>query len=200
MQSIRILAGLHKNRRLDYAPRQGLRPTCHRLKGSVFNILTHRFYPDRMALPTDQHFSSLTVMDLFAGVGSYGLEALSRGAQQAVFVEGSPLIVQDLKVFIQKLGYQAQASVWCKTLPNKLSLDIKADIIFLDPPYEFSALKVQEVLTWAHTLLSPSGVVVLEFPQSVTCDTLDIVFQRKTSRTTLSFLQHPQQEESIEEN
>lgn len=192
MQSIRILAGHHKNRRLDFTPRQGLRPTCHRLKGSVFNILVHRFYPERMAFSMDQQLESLTVIDLFAGLGSYGLEALSRGAREAVFIEGSPLVAQDLKGFIQKLNYLDRASVWCKPLPNKLTLQTKADIIFIDPPYEFPIPRLQEILAWAASMLTESGVIVLEFPHMVVCEGLESVFQRKASRTNLFFFQSVQ--------
>jgi 16S rRNA (guanine966-N2)-methyltransferase len=191
MQSIRILAGRHKNRRLDFTPRQGVRPTCHRLKGTVFNILAHRFYPQRMGAFMDQQLESLVVIDAFSGVGSYGFEALSRGAEQAVFIEGSPLVAQDLKGTIQKLCYTDRAFVWCKNLPNKIPVETKEDIIFMDPPYDFPVSKVQDVLCWAATVLAPEGVVVLEFSQPVTCEVLECVFQRKTSRSYLSFFQHP---------
>ena len=125
---VRIIAGEFKSRRLKTLDGQATRPTSDRLKETLFNLVQNRI-------------AGSTFLDCFAGSGSIGIEALSRGAGFVVFVEESPhavkiirqnlaLLGKDGTLRCQILGQQAQAAL--KSLERTRR---KFDIVFLDPPY-----------------------------------------------------------------
>jgi 16S rRNA (guanine966-N2)-methyltransferase len=122
---MRIIAGALKGRRL--APVHGrIRPTAAKVRESVFNILGDAVLGVR-------------VLDLFAGTGALGIEALSRGAAATVFVEDHPGALKVLRRNLEDLGLGGQATVW--PLPVMAALKKLAgrgegfDLAFLDPPY-----------------------------------------------------------------
>jgi 16S rRNA (guanine966-N2)-methyltransferase len=147
---MRIIAGEFKGRRLKAPKWAGLRPTSDKLRETLFNILAPRVAGAR-------------VLDVFAGTGAVGLESLSRGAAQAVFVEadrrGAALIeenaalcgVADRCVIIRDTAERALA----RRMPGD-----RFDIVVLDPPYDFEPLA--EVIDGAARLLAPGGVLILE--------------------------------------
>ncbi len=122
---MRIIAGAFKGRRL--APVKGrTRPTAAKVREAVFDILGPAVVGVR-------------VLDLFAGTGALGIEAMSRGAVAAVFVEDHPEAVKALRRNLEDLGLQGQTRVW--PLPVTAALKKLAgqgerfDLAFLDPPY-----------------------------------------------------------------
>jgi len=149
---MRIIAGAFKGRRL--APVKGLiRPTGAKVREAVFNILGAAVLNAR-------------VLDLCAGTGALGIEALSRGAQDAVFVEDHPESLKVLRRNLESLGLQERTRV----LPvavlaalKKLKVrDEKFDLAFLDPPYggELAAAAIRALGT--ANIMAPSGWVVAE--------------------------------------
>jgi 16S rRNA (guanine966-N2)-methyltransferase len=145
--SVRIIGGRWRGRRLAFPDGEGLRPTHDRIRETVFNWLMHTVI--------DSH-----CLDLFAGSGALGFEALSRGAKSVTFIDSNPAVVQQIQSHIGQLS--ANATVLAGSY-NRVSIaDQVIDIVFLDPPFSFS--DYQGLLVWLHeqTWLSPDAVVYLE--------------------------------------
>ncbi len=143
---MRIIAGAAKGRRLA-APGQGTRPMTGRARESIFSILADR-------LP------GAFVLDLFAGSGSLGLESLSRGASDVVFVEAGRRAAKVLRENIERVGLGG--SVLERDVSRFLRSHVgRYDVIFADPPYGDDDAKVQSVLELLDTVLCTGGLVVL---------------------------------------
>lgn len=148
---MRIVAGSFGGRRLE-APRGGsIRPTADRVREALFSIIADRL---RHAF----------VLDLFAGTGALGLEALSRGASQAIFVDQSRDAIRLVRSNIARCGagdrsvvLQASAEAAIRML---LAQSIRFHIIFLDPPYAGGDL--QRILPLLEPLAAPGALVLAE--------------------------------------
>jgi 16S rRNA (guanine(966)-N(2))-methyltransferase RsmD len=145
-----IGGGAAPRRQLRAVPGQGVRPTSSRVRQALFNVLR--------GVIADAMF-----VDLFAGTGSVGLEALSHGARQAVFVECAAPALQVLRTNLRCCAMTARATVLAGTLPQalgKLSAYGPVEFIFLDPPYA-SDLGEQTLMAISEArLLAPHGMVV----------------------------------------
>jgi 16S rRNA (guanine966-N2)-methyltransferase len=125
---VRIIAGKWRGRRLKVPDIEGLRPTPDRVKETVFNWLT-----------TTTNIEGARCLDLFAGSGALGFEALSRGAAFVEMVDESSQVVSLLKSALQT--FQADnANVYQGKLPHALQLSRPFDIVFIDPPYQANLL------------------------------------------------------------
>lgn len=150
---MRIISGRAKGRKLHLPKGKAIRPTADRVKESVFDIL-------------GDQWGGIRVLDLFSGTGSLGLEAMSRGAQEVVFVEKSRPALNALKRNISLCGFDAQAVVLAMSVPHGLTLmgqrGKSFQIIFADPPYGRGWVEktIREIL--AHRVLSEDGMVVME--------------------------------------
>lgn len=125
---MRIVAGAWRGRTLIAPPGLDTRPTADRVRQALFDILMHASWAGRALI------EDAVVMDVFAGTGALGLEALSRGAARAVFVEKARPALAALRANIQA----CKAAGQCEVLPlDALSVPPgdPADIVFLDPPY-----------------------------------------------------------------
>ena len=120
---LRIVAGNWRSRLLEIADVPGLRPTAERIRETVFNWLT-------------PHLAGARCLDLFAGTGALGLEALSRGAADVLFVETSPVAVRTLQKNIASLQ-ATNATVRCEDAADYLQHPgaDQFEIVFLDPPF-----------------------------------------------------------------
>lgn len=127
---VRIIAGKWRGRKLKFPAVAGLRPTTDRIRETLFNWLT-------------PYLPGSHCLDLFAGSGALGLEALSRGAASAILVDQNPQIVTYLKKQLDVLQTDA-AKVYCAEIPSAASFtkSLKTDfnIIFLDPPFHHNLL------------------------------------------------------------
>ncbi len=143
---MRIIAGLAKGRRLA-RPVEGTRPFMDRNREALFSSL-------------GDVVVGAAVLDLFAGTGSLGLEALSRGASSAVFVEWNPPAVAVLRENVGKVGLGG--SVAATDVVDFVNGSRETfDLVFVDPPYELPLASVQEVLELLVDLLNPSAIVML---------------------------------------
>ncbi|MCI4444751.1 MAG: 16S rRNA (guanine(966)-N(2))-methyltransferase RsmD [Candidatus Aminicenantes bacterium] len=158
---IRIIGGKFKNRRLRMVKSPEVRPLPAKLRGSLFNILQNRVL--------DAFF-----LDGFAGTGSVGLEALSRGASKVVFIEELPLAVRVIRANISKCGAEEQALVINQEF-NRAVIElgkkgVKFDIIFLDPPYKLLAERNPLKVIRKRKILKPEGLLIIRhhrhFPPS----------------------------------
>jgi 16S rRNA (guanine966-N2)-methyltransferase len=159
---MRIIAGIARGRQLS-VPSSGTRPMTGRARESVFSILASRFDGAR-------------VLDLYAGSGALGLEALSRGAADAVFVEQDSTAARIIRDNIDRVGLGG--AVIRRSLPGAIAaVEGRFDVIFVDPPYANSDGSVSDILEAMDESLSEDGVIVLhrqarssvEIPDFLTC-------------------------------
>ena len=122
---MRVIAGEFRSRRLKSLPGPHLRPTPDRLRETLFDILGPRI-------------EDVTFLDAYAGTGAVGIEALSRGAREAIFIERSRAAADVIRGNLQSLGIETRAQVFCAKALVVLERQ-KADIVFLDPPYDVAA-------------------------------------------------------------
>ena len=158
---MRITGGTHRSRILKTLSGRLVRPTSDRVRQALFNIVGERLEGAR-------------VLDLFAGTGSLGLEALSRGAAAAVFVDKDRRAVEIVRENVEALGLADKTKILCFDLlesPKRLlSLERPLDVVFLDPPYVLtgsvgvdSKLGALLDLVWTAGIIEPkSGLAVLE--------------------------------------
>jgi 16S rRNA (guanine966-N2)-methyltransferase len=144
---MRIIAGVAKGRRLKSPPGSGTRPLTGKAKEALFSSL-------------GSGVVDADVLDLYAGSGSIGLEALSRGAATAVFVEHDPRAIAVLRTNIDLVGLGGGAR------RSDVGSFLRAcasdfDLIFVDPPYVEDPLQVDEVLTLVSDVLRAGGTVVV---------------------------------------
>ena len=117
-----MIAGEFRSRRLKTLPGLTTRPTPDRLRETLFNILLPRI-------------EGTTFLDAYAGTGAVGIEALSRGAERAIFVEKNRAAVEIIRENLHSLGIENRSEVFTGKAWNVLER-LAADIVFLDPPYE----------------------------------------------------------------
>jgi len=156
---MRIIAGTKRGMNLFSPKGDASRPITDRIKESLFNVLWNYGFPE-----------GKIVADLFSGVGSLGLEALSRGAAFVTFVEKDPAVVAVLKKNIEKAGFLKESKV-IRADAFKVGAaggpdGRRCDLIFVDPPYRFSAEAGENsLLSGLMVLLSeqltPDGIVVV---------------------------------------
>ena len=149
---MRIIAGTARGIRLAPVPR-GVRPTSDRVRESVFNSL-------------GQFFEGGCVLDLYAGTGALGIEALSRGCELAVFVERNRRALAAIRDNLRRTGLEARAEIARgdvgRVLDRMLTDRRLFNLIFLDPPYRIAATEVRDVIPRLGALLASGGRVVIE--------------------------------------
>jgi len=127
---MRIVGGRYRGRRLLAPPGNTVRPTSDRAREALFNILTHgRFAAE--GIP----FADAPVLDAFAGSGALGLEALSRGAAEAVFIELDPEAVAVLRGNVASLGENPRAQIIPGDATRPPRAGLRCAVAFVDPPY-----------------------------------------------------------------
>ena len=147
---LRIVAGNWRSRLLDIADVPGLRPTSERIRETLFNWLTPRIAGTRC-------------LDLFAGTGALGLEALSRGAASAVFVENSAIAANTLRKSIAALDTDAAKVYETEAFGFLVDVDCgEFDLVFLDPPFADDRLGDLCRLLQKQSILAADASVYLE--------------------------------------
>ena len=167
---MRIIAGSRKGARIFAPPGRVTRPTGDRVREAAFNLIG----PGRV--------EGSTVLDLFAGSGAMGLEALSRGAVQAVFVESDREACRAINRNLDKLDLTG-ATVLCQDALRALRADAAAgrryDLVLVDPPYEmFSSLQTT-LISYLPEVLDPQGLLVVE---TAAGDEPELPLVKRTSR------------------
>jgi 16S rRNA (guanine966-N2)-methyltransferase len=147
---VRVVAGRFKGRRLIAPPGASTRPTSDRVREALFAILG----------PLD----GARVLDLFAGSGALGIEALSRGAANATFVDSAPAAIQAICRNLETLGLDADVRRQDARAFLRAARDARHeyDLVFLDPPYRLAAELGRELSPALAGLLAPHGRVVSE--------------------------------------
>lgn len=183
---MRIVAGRFRGKQLISPKSDDIRPTSDRVRESLFNILASRLGPN---------FDGLRVLDLFAGTGALGLEALSRGASFAAFVdtgiEARGIIRQHIESF--GLGGQTKLLKRDATALGPMEKFKAFDLVFLDPPYEQELGDQALAEAVKHGWSSPDALIIFEerkgvvpkFPQGI-----EIEDQRDYGDTSIHILRY----------
>jgi 16S rRNA (guanine966-N2)-methyltransferase len=156
---VRIIGGLWRGRKLHFPAIPDLRPTPNRIRETLFNWLA----PD---------IANAHCLDLFAGSGALGFEALSRYAQSVTFVEQSTVLVSYLKTQLKQLAAENRANVYQGQFPFVATQLFKPkkplfNIIFLDPPFHQNLIGSACFWLAKETLLAPEGKIYIEAEASL---------------------------------
>jgi 16S rRNA (guanine966-N2)-methyltransferase len=148
---LRIIAGEKRGTKI-FAPKgHDTRPTGDRVREAAFNLIG----------PVD----GATVLDLFAGAGGYGLEALSRGAASAVFAESDPAAVGAIRQNLTKLGFTGATLLdrdAIQVLAEEAGAGRRYDLVLLDPPYRMYSSLQDRIATYLPAVLAQDGLAVVE--------------------------------------
>ena len=160
ISNMRVVGGKAKGRRLKGAVIPGVRPTSERARAAIFNVLPPWLCQDTR------------VLDLFAGTGSLGIEALSRGAAWADFVERNRRQCQALQANLEATGFSGQATAHCADISRILNnLAGPYQLVLLDPPYKMEELsEFLESLAATPGLVSEAGMVVVGHSRHVSLE------------------------------
>jgi 16S rRNA (guanine966-N2)-methyltransferase len=150
---MRIISGEKKGLPLKAVPGSSTRPTTDKVKESIFNII-------------GPYFDGGIALDLYAGSGGLGIEALSRGVDKVIFVDQDRKAVSTVKANLSQCDLSAQAEVYRNDADRAIKALIKRDIsfslIFLDPPYAKQKIAAEISILTDHNLLEDDGVIVTE--------------------------------------
>jgi len=130
---MRVIAGKYRSRPLRSLRGMDIRPTSDRLRETLFNVLT---------AGNPEGLVNTIWIDLYAGTGAVGIEALSRGAKEVLFVENSPAAADTILKNLQSLGISEGFRIVHDSLPKAFrrieNQGFRADVVFLDPPYRMN--------------------------------------------------------------
>lgn len=179
---MRVIGGNARGRHLKVPKGEPVRPTAAKVKESLFNILAH-------------DLSGAKVLDLFAGTGNLSIEALSRGAAEAMLVDSSVQSGKAIRENLRRLGLTDRTRVWITPVTRAVRLLARRgetfDTIFLDPPYENNWVGATLKLIARGGLLRQTGVLIAEHSireqLEPRYDSLVLYDRRRYGSTLLSF-------------
>jgi len=171
---VRVVAGDLRGRRIEAPTTEATRPTTDKVREAVFN-----------SLRSMDVLEGARVLDLFAGTGAMGIEALSRGASHCVFVESDRAALAVLRTNLHQLGVADKSTVISGDAVMQASQQQGIDLLIADPPYGYK--------DWARLLVGvTAGLVVLESDREVgDIEGWSTVRAKKYGRTHVAFLQCP---------
>lgn len=180
---MRVISGKYRGRILKTVPDNSVRPATDRVKSAIFNVMQSRV-----------DWSSAAVLDLFAGSGSIGIEAMSRGAVKTVFVEQSRSALQFLTQNLTAIGAAKDALVVPGDVFHFLQSAHKHyDVVFADPPYALDALHDLPNTIFRSKVVAEEGYVIIEHPTRFEFQSgpeWETVVHKVYGRTSVSFIQH----------
>jgi 16S rRNA (guanine966-N2)-methyltransferase len=178
---LRVISGDRKGQKLISLKRRKIRPTSDKVKGAIFNIL--------------KSVEGYKVLDLFAGSGALGIEALSRGAEEVVFVDDSFSSATLIRKNLGKLGFKDKAKVIKKDVLRFLrgkneSASDGFNLILADPPYGKGICQIILYMLSEKNFLDPEGIVVIEHHKKEKIEekkSFILLKQKKYGDTLVSF-------------
>ncbi len=160
---MRIISGTNKGKRLIMPNDKRTRPLKDLAKESVFNILTHAKY-------VNFHLRDSKILDLFSGIGSFGLECISRGSKFVFFIENYPPVLEILKINISNLKYESKSKVIdidaFKINNDTFENNQKFQIIFCDPPYKEKKIELLIENIIKMDILEKNGIIIIHRKKS----------------------------------
>ena len=146
---VRLTGGTARNAKLFGVPGSDVRPALARMRQSIFEILRLRL-------------EGMRVLDLFAGTGCLGLEALSRGAAEVVFLDIAPGCVDVIRLNLDKLKFGDRAELLRVDAFLAAKNMLPADLAFVDPPYDYFQKRKEEMKSLVETVVGGCGLVLVE--------------------------------------
>jgi 16S rRNA (guanine966-N2)-methyltransferase len=185
VMGLRIIGGHLKGKKLKSIHGKLIRPTADRTREAIFNILSNSI-------------AKALVLDLYAGTGALGIEALSRGAERVLFVDNRNVSLSVLKQNIESCGLGEKAGVVKWNIKQNLncikSVGQKFDLIFLDPPYNKNMITPSLINLYKSDALKHNSCIVIEHSvdESLPVDlcAFQLADQRKYGKTLVSFLNY----------
>lgn len=175
---MRIISGKYKGKKLLGDNIKGTRPTMDRIKESLFGMIQNKI-------------NNSTCLDLFAGSGSLGLEAISNGASTCYFVDNNKIVIDVLN---KNLNEVENATIinsdYSKALFMFKEKKIKFDIIFLDPPYKYGLINPAIEKIIEYDLLSENGIIVCEYEEEEIYCNLEIIKEKKYGSKNIRIYQN----------
>ncbi len=186
---MRVITGLYKGRILKTVQDLSVRPATDRVKQTMFDMLTNRI-----------EFEGARILDLFAGSGSLGIEALSRGATHVTFVELNP----DAEAFIERnvemLGCEEETEIISMEAMQFLRRSQEQyDLIFADPPYAYDETATIPSVIFQSKILKKHGYLLIEHATKLEFSSTPLYHagpSKKFGRTIVTFFHHPRPQES----
>lgn len=179
---MRIISGTSKGRSLVTKKGKGLRPTSDRVKESIFNIL-------------GKEVEGKVVLDLFAGTGNLGIEALSRGAKQALFVEKGRQAIRLIQRNLFQCGMKARSEILPKDVNRAIGIlkqrGASFDLILMDPPYEKGLIQKTLMKLSSHRIYHKDSILVIEHGRReplAEVEGWNLTRQQRVGDTVISFL------------
>jgi len=180
---MRIISGTSKGRKLVTPRSQSLRPTSDRVKESMFNIL-------------QDDIVGKVVLDLFAGTGNLGIEALSRGAKKTIFVEKGRQALRLIQRNLTQFGLESQSEILPKDANRAIGIlkqkGESFDLILMDPPYQKGLIQKTLMTLNSHQIYHKDSILVIEHnrrePLSTVMEGWNLIRQRRIGDTLISFL------------
>jgi len=155
---MRIIAGKMKGASLYITKNKSTRPLKDLARESIFNLLEHS---NKISFK----FEKSNILDLYAGTGSFGLECLSRGAKNVLFIENERDAIKTLEKNIEKLKIKKKNKIFYsdvfKSLEKRNIFQIKFDLIFCDPPFKLTNIQKLIKLIFNSNLLNKHGIIIL---------------------------------------
>jgi 16S rRNA (guanine966-N2)-methyltransferase len=156
---MRVISGSKKGRSLQPVPGKSTRPTTDKVKEAIFSMLGRAY------------FDGGTALDLYAGTGGLGIEALSRGFERVIFVDQNRKAFDVVKQNLATLDLLDQSEVYkneaSRAIRALIKREISFDLIFLDPPYAEQQIASQLAMFNDYHFLQPQGIVVAETAKGV---------------------------------
>ena len=146
---MRVISGTARGRKLKEPTGNSIRPTTDKIKESIFNIVQFDIEGRR-------------VLDLFAGTGQIGIEALSRGARNVVFVDSATESVKLIRENLKICGFSDMAAVYARDASRFLENDEKFDLVFIDPPYDSKLADTALKMITKFDKININGIIMLE--------------------------------------
>ena len=177
---MRIISGKYKGKRLQAPKKLPVRPTTDMAKEGLFNILNHHYI-----------FSQVTLLDLFAGTGNISYDFASRGAEHIVAVDMHYGCVGYIKSIAKDLEFNIE-TIKSDAYNYLEKVKRKSDIIFADPPYDFSTEQFTKIaeLVFKNKLLNEHGTLIIEHSKHTTLDqATNFSHSRKYGGSVFSFFE-----------
>lgn len=176
---MRIIAGEAKGLTIKAPKGLQIRPTSDKVREAIFSSLG------------DKVVDAVT-LDLFAGSGALGLEALSRGAYNCIFVDQSLAAIKTIKENLERLNFSQKARVYKKEVSSFLnSFNTHLfDLILIDAPYRIGLTRLQKIAAKAQEHLTDEGIIVVEHIASfMLADHIKVIKEKKYGQTMISYIE-----------
>lgn len=154
---MRIIAGTHRGRRLIAPEGERTRPTADRVRQALFDMLWHAPWAGR------ERIEGARVLDAFAGTGALGLEALSRGASQANFIENDRAALTALRANVASCKEDARCNALAADALKPPRAQAPCDLIFLDPPYKEGVMEAALAALGLAGWIAPDALIAAEY-------------------------------------